>query len=217
MRHVWLRTTAIVFAVALTLSASADESAAPAYACAPAYDADVLAAGDVVFIAVDSALWAQVASATSTPERRFGHVGVAAYDRDGALRIVHASGSPTSDGGVVAEAPAQFWREADRVAIYRPQRAALAQATAGAAMRFAELHVPFDQNFSLDSADALYCTELVWRALSRALGGDALPEKRRVAGRAAVTLAMLETYPLLREVRFWRTRACADDAAPDAV
>jgi uncharacterized protein YycO len=159
----------------------------------------VLEAGDVVFIGVDGAFWARTASEWSTPAHRFGHVGIAA----GADAIVHATGSPTAnDARVTIASLADFTVEADRIGVYRPHDSALAQAAAAEARRFAALGLSFDKGFRLESRDSLYCSELIWRALSAGAGRDVTPAKQRFMGRDIITLADLETSALLSEIAF---------------
>ena len=61
---------------------------------------------------------------------------------------------------------------------------------------------PFDAAFSLDTEEALYCTELVWRALTAAAGEDAAPRKTERVGRLFVAIDDLQASPLLE--RRWR-------------
>lgn len=157
-------------------------------------------AGDVVFIAVDSAFWSRAASRFSA--HGFGHVGIAALDAGGHLLIVHAGGSPAAgDAPVLAVAAAEFAREANRIAVYRPHAEASRRVSAGrAALGFVEAGAHFDAAFSLDTTDALYCSELVWRALSSALQRDVVPEKTWLLGLPGVSLADLEKSPALELV-----------------
>lgn len=43
--------------------------------------------------------------------------------------------------------------------------------------------VPFDAAFSLESDDALYCTELIWRIYTAATGRDLTPSKHHILGK----------------------------------
>ncbi|MFO1186236.1 MAG: YiiX/YebB-like N1pC/P60 family cysteine hydrolase [Alphaproteobacteria bacterium] len=157
-------------------------------------------AGDVVFIAVDRAFWSRAASRFSA--HGFGHVGIAAHDEGGQLLIVHAGGSPSAGDAPVLAVPAEiFAREADRIAVYRPHASVAERISAGrVALDFVQAGAHFDAAFSLDTTDALYCSELVWRALSSALHRDIVPDKTWIVGLPGVSLADLERSPTLELV-----------------
>lgn len=206
MRHDARRAAIAALAAASALASSAP---APRAAEACAFALPEIQAGDVVFIGVDRAVWARIASASSNPARRFGHVGVAVRGDAGELAIVHASGSPVAQNArVVAEAPERFAAVADRVGIYRLRDASAAAPFASAARTY--LGRRFDKDFSLASEDTLYCTELVWRALNAVAGSDIAPEKPSVGGREIITLGAIEASPLLRETAFQNRAECGD-------
>jgi hypothetical protein len=205
-RRLTRRALAAALAIALASSAQSSPVEPQIRACdAYAQHFTMLAPGDVVFIGVDAALWARTAATLSTPEHRFGHVGMAARDSAGRMVIVHATGSPTANNArVITAAPADFAAEADRIGIYRPLETVSAPAAARAALDFAARNLAFDKDFRLESEDALYCTELIWRALSAAAGRDVAPNKPHLMGRSAITLETLETSPVLQEIEFVR-------------
>jgi Permuted papain-like amidase enzyme, YaeF/YiiX, C92 family len=191
------RHTAALIALALLASDAQLEAARSAVETPPA-----LAPGDVVFIAVDGAIWSQLASRWSSPQHRYGHVGIAAHAEDGALVVVHAGGSPLDGASLVrAEPYATFAAHADRVGLFRLRASAAARTAAGAAaLAFAHRRITFDADFSLASADEHYCTELVWRAIAAGANLNAAPRPSTIAGRPAITLRDLETSAVLEEV-----------------
>lgn len=157
--------------------------------------------GDVVFISVPDAFWAQIAARWSLKRYGHGHVGmVVAVARDRAV-VVHAGGSPTRGQAKVRRAGlCAFADEATRIDVFRPTDERAAQKAARAADGYAAQGLTFDSDFSLATTRRLYCTEMIWRALSAGYGRDILPAKSRLAGRAAVLPRDLETAPVLRWV-----------------
>lgn len=59
--------------------------------------------------------------------------------------------------------------------------------------------MPFGRGFSLKSANSLYCSELVWRALSAGAGKDAVPLKSERFGRVYVSISDPSENDLARE------------------
>lgn len=159
---------------------------------------EIARAGDVVFKS-EGGLWGRIADSFSARGEGFGHVGLVATDAAGALVVIHAGGDPVSRAGrVQATAFADFLKASKMAALYRP---ALDEAGLAAALAYAADAVrraaPFDSDFSLETADRLYCTEFVWRALSAGLGDDAVPERSMRAGKAYVALDDLQRSPQL--------------------
>lgn len=170
-----------------------------------------LQAGDVIFLSAPNALWARLASQWSLPRYRHGHVGMIVIGRDGQPMVVHAAGDPTRSRATVrAVSLAKFLEEAETAAVFRMKDQAAAPAAAAAAAGFARRRAPFDTDFSLESRDRLYCSEMVWRALSAALHRDVVPRKYSDYGRPTIRLSDLETLPDLRLV----ARATPSGPAP---
>lgn len=167
---------------------------------------DGLSVGDVVFITVPNAFWARLASRWSLPEYRHGHVGIVAEVGARGVVVIHAGGSPTrGEARVERSTWHDFVHGAIRADIFRPRDAKAAQAAAAAAAMFVKQRLTFDSDFSLDTRNALYCTEMAWRALSAGFHRDILPEKSHVLGRDAVLLRDLETSPFLRLTKTVKT------------
>ncbi len=192
--------------------------------------APLLAPGDLVFKGADSGPATQLAASWSDGDRRWGHVGIvlavarpgacpAAKQSTGAVQkqcnsetiVVHADTGPgpgeeaLPPGAVIGAVRAvplnQFLGEADHAGLFRLQigpeaRAAMLDWAAEAA----RVHTPFDRGYSLASENSLYCTELVWRALSAGLGEDAVPQKSQRLGRVYIALSDLSQHPLAKEI-----------------
>lgn len=99
----------------------------------------------------------------------FTHVGMLVLLR-GEPWVVHVSPrSQGNPGGItVGEPLAEFLhaRWISRAGVFRvPELSRETRAAAAReAWRMKELGLPFDEAFDLETADRLYCTELVWRA-----------------------------------------------------
>ncbi len=167
--------------------------------------------GDLVFKGASTALWTQLAAGWSVGDKRWGHVGIVISvppDRASEAIVVHAdtgtSGpAPGEEIGEVRAVPlSAYLGDVDQVGLFRLElddtgtSRMIAYASAVAAA-----HTPFDRGYSLDSANNLYCTELVWRAMSEALGHDAIPQKSHRMGRTYVALSDISRHPLATEVR----------------
>lgn len=103
----------------------------------------------------------------------YSHVGLLIAANGQRLAVAHAA-----PGEAAAAAPEPIRIDplsaflapgaAVAAAIYRPLDPAAAARAATIASRYAERRLPFDARFRLDTADQLYCTELVWRAFHEA-------------------------------------------------
>ena len=182
--------------------------------------------GDLVFKGASTALWTEMAAAWSDErDRRWGHVGLVLTVRrqsgdspetvrkkpDCSARIVHADTGtgapgeapiPGSDIGAVrtVDLPA-FLGDADHAGSFRLDVSPAERVTMLAwAANQADHQTPFDRGYNLDSENNLYCTELIWRAMSAGLGHDAIPDKSTRMGRTYVALSDLSLHPLAREV-----------------
>lgn len=154
--------------------------------------------GDVLF-KDGGGFWGGLAARFSSNDDGYGHVGIVAAADDGGLVVIHAGGDPVSQDGRVQKTPFDSFIGASRaIGLYRP---ALDEAALSRALDYAERAAvraaPFDAAFSLETEDALYCTELIWRALTAGAGEDAAPNKSMRAGKVYIALDDLQASPVL--------------------
>jgi uncharacterized protein YycO len=167
--------------------------------------AGLLQPGDVVFLGRQDGVWAQLGAMFSGPGAAYGHVGLVVAMEGGEATIVHADGSPLAgDTPVTREGVSAFLADADSVGVYRPSPA-LAPGMVAAAEAMHASGLTFDPKFELTAGPLepeaqIYCSELIWRAMSLALGRDAVPHKTVWMGRVGIALADLETHPDLTNI-----------------
>ena len=153
--------------------------------------------GDLVF--VKSTSWrARVVSWFGGREERFSHVGILLW-KYGRPHIIHAA---PEGGSVVLEELSTFLRRATftEAGVFRLRDTAdegIHRAVV-AAEEFAVDRVPFDRDFSLDTIDRLYCTELIIRAFESA--GVELLESSRSKADNILLPSEIAVSPILEEV-----------------
>jgi hypothetical protein len=193
---------AAILALALVLAADGLEGVGAAQAARErAFAEAVLAAaepGDIIFISAGGT-WSEFARFLSRREKLYSHVGVIAKGRDG-LVVIHAGGNPLqTEAGVHADTVGFFMAAVTRVGLYR-----MPEALRGRFLAYvrgaSERRLPFDNGFSLDTADRLYCTELIWRGLTAALGADPIADKPSSLGTPYVALDDVSRLPFLTPV-----------------
>lgn len=161
-----------------------------------------LTAGDLLFKGAGTATGTRIAAGWSLGDKRWGHVGIVVADAGGSLSVVHAdTGEALGPGarGEVRRVPLELYL-AD-VSALGHYHVTLEGAGREAYLAYAKSAVglPFDGGFSLSSENSVYCSELVWRALSAGAGADILPQKSERFGRVYVSLSDLSEHPLTRE------------------
>jgi hypothetical protein len=133
-------------------------------------DYTFLRPGDLVFRRGESVLSAAVL--VLDPGALYSHVGIVARTA-GELSVVHSvvDEAPDRAGSVRTDRIGAFLApdRAVAVAVYRLREdssdsTAKAELASRIAADYASRHVPFDRDFDLDTPDAVYCTELIWRA-----------------------------------------------------
>ncbi|MFN4225034.1 MAG: YiiX/YebB-like N1pC/P60 family cysteine hydrolase [Hyphomonas sp.] len=169
-----------------------------------------LKSGDLLFKGAGTGAGTRLAASWSLGDKRWGHVGIVT---DGGRSVIHAdTGKPGEVGAVRKVALADFLADVETLGLYDIDLTGEAREKY---LGFAESAVglPFDHGFSIRSENSLYCSELVWRAMSAGLGRDAIPEKSERLGRTYVSLSDLSEHPLLHEAATLtegRTTARAD-------
>ncbi|HRI99687.1 MAG TPA: YiiX/YebB-like N1pC/P60 family cysteine hydrolase [Hyphomonas sp.] len=155
-----------------------------------------LESGDLLFKGAETGAGTRIAAGWSLGDKRWGHVGIVA---DGGQSVIHAdTGEPGEVGAVRKVALVDFLADVETLGVYeirltgeaREKYVAFAESAVG---------LPFDHGFSIRTENSLYCSELVWRAMSAGLGEDAVPEKSARLGRTYVSVSDLSDHPLLRE------------------
>ncbi|MGB3624875.1 MAG: YiiX/YebB-like N1pC/P60 family cysteine hydrolase [Henriciella sp.] len=170
--------------------------------------------GDLVFKGASTAVWTELAARWSRGDKRWGHVGIVTEVPGTCcdpILIVHADtgtgdpGHEAAPGEIIGEVRAvplaDFLSDVDQAGLYRLDLDAAQRARLIAyAEEAATAHIPFDRGYSIDSANNLYCTELVWRALSAGLETDAIPQKSQSMGRTYIALSDLSLHELANEI-----------------
>ena len=123
--------------------------------------------GDILFLHGRSPRAVVVRLLAAGPD--YSHAGILVAGESG-LDLIHANPGRNGTGGVVREHLGSFLTSG-RVsggAVFRLRDDASTSTAAGsasaAARAFWEQRLPFDNEFDLATPQALYCTELVWRA-----------------------------------------------------
>lgn len=146
--------------------------------------------GDVV-LRHGNGLWSGVFARLNSRDRRFSHAGVVV--REGMdWYVIHAEADNLGRNGTVRMDEWEvFAGQARQMAVLRVSDSGSAARTAEAAAIMHRDALPFDFSFDLTRRDAVYCSELVWRALSEALQRDPLPQKPVLHGRDAILVENL--------------------------
>ena len=172
---------------------------APAAASAelPAVSAEP---GDVV-LRRGNGFWSGFFAGLTRRDGRFSHVGIVVRD-GGELKVVHAEAEDNGADGKVRLTRLDDWTGAGReFAVLRLADPAAAARVAAAAQSMHAAALPFDLEFDLADAAAVYCSELAWRALALGLGRDPLPDKPLLGGRPVVLIEnFLLDVPELRAI-----------------
>lgn len=141
--------------------------------------------GDVV-LRQGTGFWSVVFANLNRQDRRFSHVGIVVRE-ERRWRVIHAEADNLGRHGAVRiDDWNDFVAGVARVAMLRLEDTAAAARAADTAWHMYRDTLPFDLRFDLEDAEAVYCTELAWRALSHALGRDPLPDKPVIQGREVV-------------------------------
>ncbi len=155
--------------------------------------------GDLLFKGADTSTGTRIAAGWSLGDKRWGHVGIVGAD---GASVIHAdTGENASSGepGEVRKVPlSDYISDVSTLGHYtifltgsqRESYTSYAEAAVG---------LQFDRGFSLKSENSLYCSELVWRALSAGAGEDVVPTKSERFGRVYVSISDLSENALARE------------------
>ncbi|MEM5515485.1 YiiX/YebB-like N1pC/P60 family cysteine hydrolase [Henriciella sp. AS95] len=170
--------------------------------------------GDLIFKGASTAVWTELAARWSTGDKRWGHVGIVVSVPETCcdpISVVHADtggGAPGETIGEVRSVSLEgFLSDVDQAGVFRLNidQAALARMIAYADGQ-ARAHTPFDRGYSIESENNLYCTELIWRAMTAGLGHDPIGKKSTSLGRVYIALSDLSLHPLAQEVRVVEAR-----------
>lgn len=156
--------------------------------------------GDLLFKGAETGTGTRIAAGWSLGDKRWGHVGIIAAD---GISVIHADTGEHArlgDPGQVRRVTlADFLADVTTLGHYAIR---LEGDGRMAYLAFAEgaVGLAFDRGFTLESENSLYCSELVWRAMSAGAGEDILPQKSERFGRVYVSVSDLSDHPLAREL-----------------
>lgn len=164
-------------------------------------DSSAVLSGDLIFRRGRSLISRAVLSVDGSSD--FSHVGIAVRAKDQIL-VVHATPPEgTFSGGVISEPLDSFLlpEAASTAAVFRLRSSDAAARAALKAVGYARAHAPFDSDFDLSTPEALYCTELVWRAYLESgvdLAGRSFNERYLLPSRL---LASPEVYLITQSIQ----------------
>src|ERR1051326_1163247 len=132
-------------------------------------NATSLHSGDIIFrrgVSIESQAVIAMDGAST-----FSHVGIVLRQRDAVLVVHVVPGEGGADTTKIE--PIEDFLRSDRASAARAYRVisenpSQIERAVEIAKDYAQRQIPFDKNFDLTSDDALYCTELVWRAYQKA-------------------------------------------------
>lgn len=162
-------------------------------------DLPPLTPGDLLFKGAGSGTGARIAASWSLGDKRWGHVGIVAADGASVIHADTGENALRGEPGEVRKVPLSVYI-ADTTTLGH-YTIFLTGSRREAYISYAEAAVglPFDRGFSLTSETSLYCSELVWRALSAGAGEDVVPTKSERYGRVYVSISDLSENALVRE------------------
>lgn len=174
-----------------------------------------LGEGDLLFKGAETATGTRIAAGWSQGDKRWGHIGIVVAGEAGGFSVIHADTGMDGAVGEVRRVPlATYLSDVYTLGVYDvsltgDQRAAyLAEAERSVGL-------PFDRGFSLASDNAVYCSELVWRALSAGAGEDIQEDKSQRLGRVYVSVSDISENPLVHEAAVYtQARSVKGDTAP---
>lgn len=113
-------------------------------------------------------LWSGMFRNLSPREKRFSHIGIIIFE-DGDPFVLHAIASEATLVGAVRKEPlATFIHDLRDWAVYRIKVSDEEAARIGSEAR-ALIGTPFDMSFNIEDNSSVYCTELAYLSVNRAL------------------------------------------------
>jgi len=170
---IFLVSIGILLYFSKTLISSAQNAQLPAIVLSKT-EREELKNGDLIFRKAFGVASDYIVSIDSRSS--YSHVGIVHKDGQ-TVNVIHSSTDSAKTGAFVHEASLDDFLDGVRLAaVYRVQN--IDQAIANQAVGHASqmLGLPFDANLDLKSTEAIYCTELVWRAYKES-GIDLLGDK----------------------------------------
>lgn len=147
-------------------SGTPPQTAASTASAAPEYSPDLFRDGDIVF--VNGKAWrTKIVRLFDKSPRGFAHAGIVRIV-DGLPHVVHAS---PELGKVGMQSMEDFFsfENVDYARVYRfAGDPAVAEAASLRALEYCVREIPFDDRFDTSRKEAMYCTEVIWRAYKAA-------------------------------------------------
>lgn len=102
-------------------------------------------------------------------QAHYSHVGIVMVTDGGEVLVINVVPGESGSSFVLAEPWMAFLEPALSFAIFRPYPEAGVAGALAADWAYSRVdEIPFDMKFNLETDDALYCTELVWKAYAAA-------------------------------------------------
>jgi len=150
-------------------------------------NANSLQTGDLIFRNM-SGLFSEIARNFSTHDRRFSHLGII-YIENNQTFVVHSI-DDTNKGffGTVKEPLTSFIAKAKQYKVFRLQTLLQPQKMATILKKAVSNPKSFDSSFSLENAQAYYCTEFVQKVLLEYFDTEVVTSRTRRYGRDFISI-----------------------------
>jgi len=126
---------------------------------------EIVKDGDVI-CRLGEMIWSQFFKDISLTDKRFSHTGIIRV-KDGKITVIHAEGTTEPGKDYVKEEPlSDFLKIARAIGIYRIKNTDASQISN---IAYEYIGVPFDWQFDMHNNSELYCTELLYAVLKRAV------------------------------------------------
>ena len=160
----------------------------------------LLESGDIV-VRMGKGVWSEYFAGISKHEKLYSHAGIV-VKINSELFVAHEDADDlTGHGSASLVSYAEFVADSSRLAFYRVKASVIKRnSIAQKALSLTVRSVPFDINFSLDTVDALYCTEFVWYSVLSSAGLDIVPKKSSFMGKQYISVEDLYTSPHVSRV-----------------
>ena len=173
----------IIFTLLFNHSSEKKIALGPSYPLSEIISSHKILSGDIVF-RLGHGFMSETLRTLSQKDPHYSHAGIISIE-NGVPYVYHLIGSESDSTTLRRESLDDFCkpRSAQSFAVYRILSEDLQRQTVDSLNQYYyHCALPFDRRFDMETDSAMYCTEYVWKILSRASGGNFLVTSSELSG-----------------------------------